>query len=317
MAVIPLVSDPRLNTVECVIPGHGKAPQFSGVKQLLHGVCWSLLVISLAMSTLSSQLITVKLRSWDGEDDYRSKIAATMFLSLLLFLGGLAYNLYICISATKVGNKQEISYVWVFFGSILFVLFRRLFWCMFVYEWKCFSERNLTGGHGEMTTKNLFSGVVLYPAVFIVFHHLLWILLGMITEPFWGFTVLVAVIALCAVLFFSLSELHRVFPENFLSCENWKEKFIFFMSLFLILAVLSAFVLFVVVLFVVAQVFLSESLISTLIQNTLTFVVTVWFGYMNILKESNKGDKGGGNEGSAGEEEVALQEQSEIHLEMV
>ena len=156
MAVIPSVSDPRLNTVECVIPGHGKAPQFSGVKQLLHGVCWSLLVISLAISALSSQLITVKLRSWDGEDDYRSKTAATMFLSLLLFLGGLAYNLYICISATKVGNKQEISYVWVFFGSILFVLFRRLFWCMFVYEWKCFSERNLTGGHGEMTTKNLF-----------------------------------------------------------------------------------------------------------------------------------------------------------------
>ena len=307
MAVIPSVSDPRLNTVECVIPGHGKAPQFSGVKQLLHGVCWSLLVISLAMSTLSSQLITVKLRSWGDEEDHRSKTAATMFLSLLLFLGGLAYNLYICISATKVGNKQEISYVWVFFGSILFVLFRRLFWCMFVYEWKCFSERNLTGGHGEMTTKNLFSGVVLYPAVFIVFHHLLWIFLGMITEPFWGFTVLVAVIALCAVLFFSLSELHRVFPENFLSCENWKEKFIFFMSLFLILAVLSAFVLFVVVLFMVAQVFLSESLISTLIQNTLTFVVTVWFGYMNILKESNKGVEEEGKKRPAREEELPLE----------
>ena len=178
---------------------------------------------------------------------------------------------------------------------------------MFVHEGKCFSERNLTGGHGEMTTKNLFSGVVLYPAVFIVSHHLLWILLGMITEPFWGFTVLVAVIALCAVLFFSLSELHRVFPENFLSCENWKEKFIFFISLFLILAVLSAFVLFVVVLFVVAQVFLSESLISTLIQNTLTFVVTVWFGYMNILKESNKGVEEEGKKRPAREEELPLE----------
>ena len=85
MAVIPLVSDPRLNTVECVIPGHGKAPQFSGVKQLLHSVCWSLLFISLAMSTLSSQLITVKLRSWDGEDDYRSKTAATMLLLYSFF----------------------------------------------------------------------------------------------------------------------------------------------------------------------------------------------------------------------------------------
>ena len=172
-AVIPLVSDPRLNTVECVIPGHGKAPQFSGVKQLLHGVCWSLLVISLAMSTLSSQLITVKLRSWGDEEDHRSKTAATMFLSLLLFLGELAYNLYICISATKVGNKQEVSYVWVFFESILFVLFRRVFWCMYVHKRKCFREQNLIKGHGEMTIENLFSGVVLYPAVFIVCHHLL------------------------------------------------------------------------------------------------------------------------------------------------
>lgn len=43
------------------------------------------------------------------------------------------------------------------------------------------------------------------------------------------------------------------------------------------------------VLFAVAQVFLSESLISTLVQNTLTFVLTAWFGYMNIFKESKSG----------------------------
>ena len=37
----------------------------------------------------------------------KSKTVATMLLSLLLFLGGLAYNLYICISATKVGTKKR------------------------------------------------------------------------------------------------------------------------------------------------------------------------------------------------------------------
>ena len=63
------------------------------------------------------------------------------------------------------------------------------------------------------------------------------------------------------------------------------------------------------VLFVVAQVFLSESFISTLIQNTLTFVFTVWFGYMNILKKSNKGIKGEGNKGPARGEKVPLREQ--------
>ena len=32
-------------------------------------------------------------------------------------------------------------------------------------------------------------------------HHLLWILLGVITEPFWGFTVLGAVISVCVIFY--------------------------------------------------------------------------------------------------------------------
>ena len=256
------------------------------------------------MSTLTSQWIIVELKSWDN-----SKIAAAMLLSTLLFLGGLFINLYTWISATDVENEQDI-YVKVFFGFICFVLLRRVGWCMYVQKkLKCFSELNLTKGHGKMTTENLFSGVVLYPAVFITYHHLLWILLGMITEPFWGFTVLVAVISLCATFFFFVSELYCVFPKKFYSSGKCKETFIFVMSFFLIVAVLFAFVLFMLVLFAVAQASMGESLISTLIQNILTFVVTAWLGYMNILTKSNPGDKreggdecdGNGAEGTGGE----------------
>lgn len=256
------------------------------------------------MSTLTSQWIIVELKSWDS-----SKIAAAMLLSTLLFLGGLFINLYTWISATDVENEQDI-YVKVFFGFICSVLLRRIGWCMYVQKkLKCFRELNLTKGHGKMTTENLFSGVVLYPAVFITYHHLLWILLGMITEPFWGFTVLVAVISLCATFFFFVSELYRVFPKKFYSSGKCKETFIFVMSFFLIVAVLFAFVLFMLVLFAVAQASMGESLISTLIQNILTFVVTAWLGYMNILTKSNPGDKreggdecdGNGAEGTGGE----------------
>ena len=56
------------------------------------------------------------------------------------------------------------------------------------------------------------------------------------------------------------------------------------MSCILFVAVLSAFVLLLLVLFAVAQVFLSESLIATLIQNALTFVVTALFGYLRLSK---------------------------------
>ena len=283
-----------------MIPEHGKAPQFFGAKQLLHGVSWSLLIVSLTMSTFSSQLLTLKLRSWNGKECYRSKIAATMLLSTFLFLGGFSYNLYICISATKVRNKQEMSYVWVFFGSILLVCFRRMCWCIYFQGLKGFCTLTLTEGHGEKTSKNIFSGVALYPAVFIACHHLLWILLGVITEPLWGVTVLITVITTCAMFFFSLSELYHIFSKNCsrdICCgKKHEERNQFCMSVFMILTILFAFVLFVVVLIVVTQVFQSESLILTLIQNIMTGVVTVWFGYVNIFKESNQGDEGEGGD---------------------
>lgn len=257
------------------------------------------------MSTLTSQWIIVELKSWDS-----SKIAAAMHLSTLLFLGGLIINLYTWISATDVENEQDI-YVKVFFGFVCSVLLRRIGWCMYIQKkLKCFSELNLTKGHGKMTTDNLFSGVVLYPAVFITYHHLLWILLGIITEPFWGFTVLEAVISLCATFFYFFSELYSVFPKKFYSSGKCSEIFIFFMSFLLIVAVLHAFVLFMLVLFAVAQASMGESLISTLIQNILTFVVTAWLGYMNILTKLNPGNKreggdecdGNGAEGTGGED---------------
>lgn len=87
--------------------------------------------------------------------------------------------------------------------------------------------------------------------------------------------------------FFLLSELCDVFPapNNYEASEEPnanKDKFVITMSVTLTLAVLSAFVLLLLVLFAVAQVFLSESLISTLVQNILTFVVTAWFGYLGV-----------------------------------
>ena len=118
-------------------------------------------------------------------------------------------------------------------------------------------------------------------------HHLLWILLGVITEPFWGFTILVAVISVCTIFFFLVSELFDVLPapQNSDPAQHDQpsgdQKTVFIMSFILSFAVLSAFVL-LLVLFAVAQVFLSESLVATLVQNALTFFVTAWFGYLRL-----------------------------------
>ena len=76
-------------------------------------------------------------------------------------------------------------------------------------------------------------------------HHLLWIFLGVMTEPFWG-----------------------------LEPSSDQKRDVIIMSCILSFAVLSLFVLLLLVFFAVAQIVLSESLIATLVLNALKFVVT-------------------------------------------
>ena len=300
----PSLSDPRINTAECVITGHEKASHFPGLKQLLHGVCWSLLIISLVTSLLASQWLIVQLRNWHSEKN-QSKIAAVMFLSLIVFFGGLCLNIYAFVLTTG----QQDLYVCVFLGSLLFVLFRRAFWCIKVHYTNilpgCLTERivklvktfhwHLGMGHGEYTSTNFFSCFTLYPAVFMACHHVLWILLGIITEPFWGITVLVAVVSVSAALFFLAYEFHKSFASPEKSLE-------FYMSVILISAAFFAFVLAIMVLFVVAQAFLSESLVSAIVQNVLVGVATVWYSYMKRDAGGGGGGGGGGERQGQGEE---------------
>ena len=304
IAVNPLVFDPSRNTVECIIPGHEKAPPLPGLKKLLHTLCWSLLYISLVMGTFISQWVIKKLREWDKEESWKNerswkKIAAMMISSVFLFFGSLGINIYALIETKDL-------YVIVFLGFTIFVLLRRVVWCTGVHMdcncirniFECFKKFNLCviQGHGHLTSKNFVSIVFLYPAIFMACHHLLWILLGVITEPFWGFTILVAVISVCTIFFFLVSELFDVLPapQNSDPAQHDQpsgdQKKVFIMSFILSFAVLSAFVLLLLVLFAVAQVFLSESLVSTLVQNALTLFVAALVGYLGRKKEIITGE---------------------------
>ena len=68
-------------------------------------------------------------------------------------------------------------------------------------------------------------------------------------------------------------------------CVYW---FPFAMSLILVLGSCAAFVLLIIVLLVVAQSFLSESLVSTLVQNGLVFFSTLWLGYLKLHQAKKK-----------------------------
>ena len=275
--------------------GQGKAPPFPDWKNLLHGVCWCILCISLVFSQVASQWLIVQLKEWNNKKNY-SKVAAVMLLSLVVFISGF----YLIDYAWKrCGTTQK--YARVFFICVMVVLARRVVWCL---GRICYSDEtninfktlcwfSLTKGHENDPSTNVISFFILYPAIFMACHHLLWILLGVITEPFWGISVLVAVISVSAILVFFFYD----FYEYYLShecidreCErcsarrDWRREywFPFFMSLFLVLGSCAASVLLIIVLLVVAQSFLSESLVSTLVQNGLVFFSILWLGYLKL-----------------------------------
>ena len=256
--------------------GHDKASHFTGWKQLFHGVCWCILCISLFVSQFASQWLIVQLRFWRNNSNnnnyYNSKIVAVMWLSLVVFASGLL--LIFC-----AWYRSRYKYVPVFFGFMMFVLVRRAVWCIYIHGIKKFVWR-FTKGHEELTSTNVISCFILYPAVFMACHHLLWILLGIMTEPFWGISVLGAVVSISAVLFFVTCEFHKAFPSPECSLS-------FIMSLILIPGIFLAFVLLILVLLVISQSFLSESLISTLVQNVMVLFATFWLRYLKVDPPEN------------------------------
>lgn len=307
IAVVGSLHDPQINTAECVISGHEKALPFSGLKQLLHGVCWSLLFISLVMSTFVSQAIVVQLGKWDKEqlkEQNLSKLAAVMVLSVFVFVVGFSLNIY----AWYLSTRQQDLYVCVFLGFVLLVLFRRVIWRIYIHCRNnttctvCIFDCSLTSGHGEGTSNNFVSCFFVYPAVFMACHHLLWVLLGIITEPFWGITILVGVVAISAAFYLLVCEFHSAYfsqPHPSHKKPKMSLKFmIFIIDIILFLFAFMAFVLLLFVFLVIAQAFLSESLISTIVQNGLVTVVTLWLAYLKF--DAGKGGGGGAETGGGG-----------------
>ena len=127
--------------------------------------------------------------------------------------------------------------------------------------------------------------VIIFCTFFMSIHHLLWILLGVITEPSWAVPVLAVVCSVCIAIYALAYNNQKAFPGT--RCHTPT-------------AVLSALlVIILVVQFVVfglaGEVFLSTDPVAGIISSLLVFVVSLWFNYFKkkIYRDSrnNLGDK--------------------------
>ena len=261
----PNVLEPQLNNVECVVKGHSDFTKkiFTGVNyHMLMNICWCAWLISLVTAFVSSLLITTWLnwKDLDNSKDSKCKKKAAMFLFSVLFV------LQLVITCVAVSEVSSNSYSIVFLVSVIILPLPFIF----IYAKK--ENINIKSNIKEFLI-NCLTLFVVFDSLFMTSHSLIWILLGVITEPFWAMPVLVVACSLCFSVYVLVFHYCKAFSKH--------DSLALGLSVALILVLL----LFFFITGVVSHSFLSNSLVAGLIQSALVIVASV---SLNFIAEQDK-----------------------------
>ena len=250
MAIRPTAPDPSKNTVKCITGDRWRASQ---EEKALNSVCWCILVIALLMSIVASRMLRIELKEYLNESqDQAHKSKAVAILSLLLLIFVLGFILLIVALAHFDQDWYLVGFSVVFVG---------------LFGWRLVRFGKVYSSLQQCSIEFIYYAVV-YPSLFIAFHHLLWIILGIITEPFWALPVSVAISSVLFLLYFLIYLYHKV-----LSCNIRRE-------LFLLVLLFVAFLLLIYVVLLVGQTVFSEDWIASVVLSIFISVVSIWFKYV-------------------------------------
>lgn len=164
--------------------------------------------------------------------------------------------------------QEQIIYPLTYLSLIFLVCIRRFLYCLSrkhikcknhkITSWKFEKDGNAEPGWGFLCTA--------YPGCFIAVHHILWVMIGIITEPFWALPVVTTFVML-AFLFYVLSSLYF----SFQTWEMWQT-----INFVLLVAVAISVMLVQFSFLLIGHQFFDESLISSAIQSALVVIISIW-----------------------------------------
>lgn len=203
------------------------------------------------------------------------------------------------IFAAGYSIQGQVIYPLVYLLFIFLICLRRFLYCLSrghiernngKISWKFEKNGNAEPGWGFLCTA--------YPGCFIAVHHTLWVMIGIITEPFWALPVVTTIVML-AFLFYVLSSL-------FFSLEKWDmwQR----INFALLVAVGMSVMLVQFSFLLIGQQFFDESLISSAIQSALVVIISIW---LKSSDEDINNDENNNNEVEEAEDNV----DGTIHLE--
>lgn len=165
-----------------------------------------------------------------------------------------------------------------------------LFSCLFSSVYYLFQARQSTidivclefRHNGEPQSRSVLLWTA-YPGIFVAVHHALWVMIGIITEPYWALPVATSFI-MFAFLFYVLSALY-------FSTEDWnasaKVNFGFMVAAGISVVMIQLSFL------LIGNQFFDESLLSSAIQSALVVMISIWFRSIKDEKGYDEADYAG------------------------
>ena len=253
IAISPAHFNPSLNNVECVVQD-GSNDRFESVKKIFPQMCWVFLLFS-SIGSYFLNMLCIQLfnENYNNRDDVVVK--ATLFFLFVVFCLGATFAI---IAACYSSEKNQVIYPLAYLFSIALIFLRGFFYC----------RANLKpDAQVNRKTPHSLSPYTVDPGCFIVVHYVLWMMIGVITEPFWA----VPIVTSCAAIIF-LFYLSAFF---FLSTDRkWdtRDKVNLAVLIFAILSTISVQFSF----FVVGSHFFNEGLVSSIIPSVLVVILSIW-----------------------------------------
>lgn len=260
--------DPSLNNVECVVEKESSKDRFESVKKTFPQICWAFWLFSLIGSYFVNMLcIQLFNENYNNREDVVVK-ATLFFLFVVFWLGIISAITAICYSR----EEYKISYPLVYLFSIMLVFLRGYLYCKIYLI--------LDAKKNRITPYSL-SAYTTDPGCFIVIHSILWMMVGMISEPFWA----IPVVTSYAVVIF-LFYLSAFF--YFSADRHWdaRDKVNLGVLVVLVLSVISIQFSF----FIVGSHFFNEGLISSIIPSVLLVILSIWCKFFKNY-DNNKLDQ--------------------------
>ncbi len=263
---------------------------FKDVKKAFPHICWLFWIFS----AIGSYCITLLCFEF-CEDNYRNRkdvVKATLLFTFFFYLVGLTVALLALGFSTK---KYEMSYPLFYFLSVVLFSFLGFWFGKYRFGLSFKPEeikerRNpFSQDQGETSVDKADRPFLcmVFPCMFIAIHNVLWVMLGITTEPFWAIPVVTSHVAVALLVYLLILYCFNVSSENESNNTEGKwgnvDKFNLLILIGAVLSIVSVLFSF----FLTGSHFFDNSLMSSTIPGILIVILSIGWKFLRKKGDHN------------------------------